>query len=95
MSDNNDTSARLKAAVYLYVAAMVEQELDSTVATTPTFIASLVELVYNQLLVVGEDLELFAHHAGRVTINPSDVYMVTRKNPSLTSMLEKFESQRK
>lgn len=90
----SDTEAQLKAAVYLSVSSMIEQELPklgSNVNVTPTFIASLVELVYNQLINLGEDLELFANHAGRVTISPSDLYMVTRKNNILTDELKKVE----
>lgn len=88
----NDAAARLKASVYLSVAKMVEEytaELGTT--ATPSYVASLVELVYNQLQTVGEDLELFADHAGRSAVNDSDLYMVTRKNEILTGALKEFE----
>lgn len=88
----NDVASRLKASIYLNVAKMIEeytQDLGTT--ATPSFVASLVELVYNQLQTVGEDLELFADHAGRSAINDSDMYMVTRKNEVLTSALKEFE----
>lgn len=90
MSDA-DVATRLKASIYLNVAKMVEeysQELGT--AASPSFVASLVELVYNQLQTLGEDLELFADHAGRTTINDSDVYMVTRKNEVLTNALKEY-----
>lgn len=90
MSDE-DIATRLKASIYLNVAKMVEeytQELGTT--ASPSFVASLVELVYNQLQTLGEDLELFADHAGRTIINDSDVYMVTRKNDVLTKALREF-----
>lgn len=79
------------------VSKMVEQDLvniDSNVSATPTFVASLVELVYNQLLNLGEDLELFANHAGRSTIKPVDLYMVTRRNDILTKVLKEFEKKK-
>lgn len=92
----SDIEAQLKAVVYLSVSAMVEEELQragGNTTATPTYVASLVDLVYNQCLNLGEDLELFANHAGRVTINPSDMYMAVRKNPVLRDELQKFESE--
>lgn len=89
MSETDVT--RLKASIYLSVAKMVEeysQELGTT--ASPSFVASLVELVYNQLQNLGEDLELFADHAGRAVINDSDMYMVTRKNEILTNALKEY-----
>ncbi|KAK6455454.1 kinetochore component CENP-S-domain-containing protein [Scheffersomyces xylosifermentans] len=97
-----ETISQLKSAVYLIVAKMVEEQLaqqaketpnESPVVATPTFIASLVELVYNQLINLGEDLELFAQHAGRSIIRPDDLYMVTRKNDVLTRCLKEIEVQ--
>lgn len=83
-------ATQLKSAVYLMVAKMVERELASlpNVLTSPTYVALLVDLVFNQLVSVGEDLELFANHAGRVTVKPEDLYMATRRNESLTNALK-------
>lgn len=60
---------------------------------TPTFIAQLVELVYNQLINLGEDLELFCQHANRDIVEPSDLFMVTRKNPTLQQHLKDLLQQ--
>lgn len=94
---NEETASQLKSAVYLMVAKMVEEQLprdgDNQITATPTFIASLVELTYNQLINLGEDLELFAEHAGRSTVKPSDLYMVTRKNQVLTDHLKSVEKE--
>lgn len=87
-----DTEAQLKAAIYLNVAKMIEKQTSQLgVTASPSFVASLVELVYNQVVTLGEDLELFADHAGRTAINTSDVYMVTRKNDVLTKALQDYE----
>lgn len=88
---DSDTVSRLKASIYLSVAKMVE-EYTSELGTSasPAFVASLVEIVYNQLENLGEDLELFADHAGRTVINDSDMYMVTRKNEILTNALKEY-----
>lgn len=85
--------SELKSAVYLMVAKMVEDQVPADVVATPTFIASLVELVYNQIINLGEDLELFAKHAGRSTVRTEDVYMVTRKNDILTKCLKDLEQR--
>jgi histone H3/H4 len=60
------------------------------VTPTPKFIAALVELVYNQLVSLGEDLESFARHGNRKTITPDDLFLVTRKNDDLTTLLKEY-----
>lgn len=90
-----DLEAQLKASVYLSVAKMVEEQTgELSVSASPPFIASLVEIVYNQIVSLGTDLELFADHAGRNVINSSDMYMVTRKNDTLTNALKEYEKSR-
>ncbi|KAK6197323.1 kinetochore component CENP-S-domain-containing protein [Scheffersomyces amazonensis] len=98
-----EISNQLKSSVYLMVAKMVEDRIkdlqtsdqykENPLIATPTFIATLVELVFNQITSLGEDLELFAHHASRSTIKPSDLYMVTRKNEVLTNYLKELEEK--
>lgn len=88
----SDLSTELKAAVYLSVAKMVEQYTQElgTVAT-PAFVASLIELVCTQIIVLGEDLEMFARHAGRDVVNTSDMYLATRRNEALTNALRSVQ----
>ncbi|KAK6463689.1 kinetochore component CENP-S-domain-containing protein [Scheffersomyces coipomensis] len=108
MSDSSDItkeelSAQLKSSVYLMVAKMVEERLkdlqtpnqndENPISATPTFIATLVELTFNQIINLGEDLELFARHANRTTVKPNDLYMVTRKNDVLTQYLKEIEQK--
>lgn len=84
----------IRAAVYLAVAKMVEERVSQVpggVTATPAFVAMLVDLVINQLMVLGQDLEAFAHHANRDVIEPSDMYLATRKNESLTNVLKQVE----
>ncbi|CAG9786585.1 unnamed protein product [Diatraea saccharalis] len=45
------------------------------------------ELVYRKISVYGSDLEAFAKHAKRSTINSEDVKLLTRRNPSLKAHL--------
>lgn len=85
----SEISTELKSAIYLSVAKMVEQSTrQMNVSASPSFVASLIELVYNQIILLGEDLEAFATHAGRDVVNTSDVYMATRRNETLTNALK-------
>lgn len=101
LTANNTTldsgvATQLKSAVYLMVAKMVEEQANQLgTSTTSTYVASLVELVYNQIINLGEDLELFANHADRTVIKPNDMYMVSRKNPQLTKILKDIEQSLK
>ncbi|ANZ73808.1 BA75_00150T0 [Komagataella pastoris] len=69
---------------------MVDEQLKElgSVSVTPSFSAALVELVYNQVLSLGQDLESFSRHAKRKVIMPEDLYMVTRRNDMLTALLK-------
>lgn len=85
----SEISTELKSSVYLSVAKMVEQSTkEMNVSASPSFVASLIELVYNQIILLGEDLEAFSTHAGRDVVNTSDLYMATRRNEALTNALK-------
>ncbi|KAL4705907.1 hypothetical protein ACJJTC_017489 [Scirpophaga incertulas] len=47
------------------------------------------ELVYKKIDVYGQDLEAFAKHAKRSTINSDDIKLLVRRNPSLKAHLNK------
>ena len=84
----------LKARLWLSIAKIVEEETkELNVEPTKLFTATLAELVYNQVLVIGDDLESFAKHGKRKTILPADLYMITRKNDGLTGILKDFEAE--
>ncbi|GMF03550.1 unnamed protein product [Ambrosiozyma monospora] len=98
----------MKASVWVSIAKLVDLEMEritsestteDIVSATPTFTAGLVELVFRQLITVGEDLEMFGKHAKRKVIIPEDMYMVCRKNPALknilTEYIENWEEQKK
>ncbi|GAA5834341.1 hypothetical protein JCM9279_004289 [Rhodotorula babjevae] len=75
----------LKAAVWYTIAQ--EEELSLPFAASEHFVASLAEVVFQQALTLGKDLERFANHAGRLTINADDVKLAARRNEPLYELL--------
>ncbi|GAA5850201.1 hypothetical protein JCM8547_001040 [Rhodosporidiobolus lusitaniae] len=78
----------LKSAVWYTVAKIAqEEEVTLPFGASEQFVASLAEVVFQQTLSLGKDLELFAKHAGRMTINVDDVKLAARRNEPLYDSL--------
>jgi len=93
-NDEVDLDERLKSALWLSIGKIVDDEtLKLGVDATPQFIGALTEMVWAQIETVGQDLEAFAKHAGRSTINVSDVMLLARRNEGLESILRAFTDQ--
>ncbi|KAL4925088.1 CENP-S family protein [Aspergillus undulatus] len=93
MDTNEDVGLeeRLKSALWLSIGKIVDEEtIKLGVNATPQFIGALTELVWVQIETASQDLESFAKHAGRSTINVSDVMMLARRNEGLESILRTF-----
>ncbi|GME79417.1 unnamed protein product [[Candida] boidinii] len=92
MHDEATVSGRKRNSKFEQEVAKLNADLPagSEITATPKFVAGLAELVYRQAISVGEDLEMFARHAKRKTINVDDLYMVTRRNDILTEVLKEF-----
>ncbi|GAA5925766.1 hypothetical protein JCM10213_008879 [Rhodosporidiobolus nylandii] len=74
----------LKSAVWYTVTKIAqEEELSLPFAASEHFVASLSEIVFQQALSLGKDLERFSKHAGRMTINVDDVNLAARRNEPL------------
>ncbi|CAL5873105.1 uncharacterized protein PFLUO_LOCUS7374 [Penicillium psychrofluorescens] len=86
---------RLKSALWLSIGKIVDEETIKLGANaTPQFIGALTEMVWAQIETVSQDLESFAKHAGRSTVNVSDVMLLARRNDGLDSILRAFVEQR-
>ncbi|KAK7208078.1 kinetochore component CENP-S-domain-containing protein [Myxozyma melibiosi] len=82
---------RLKSAVWYTVGKIVDEACESLgVNVTPQYTAALTELVYAQAVTLATDIESFAWHAKRKTVNTDDVLMMCRRNEGLKDVLEEF-----
>jgi hypothetical protein len=80
---------RLKSSLWYSIGQFVDEEsLQQNFTTTPQFIGALTEMVYTQIEHTSRDLEMFAKHAGRKTINPDDVMLLSRRNEGLETLLK-------
>ncbi|POY71402.1 hypothetical protein BMF94_5714 [Rhodotorula taiwanensis] len=78
----------LKAAIWYTVTKIAqEEELSLPFAASEHFVAALAEVVFQQALTLGKDLESFAKHAGRLTINAEDVKLASRRNEPMYESL--------
>lgn len=88
---------RLKAALWYSIGKTVDAiALDQDINSTPAFIGALTELVHAKISTSATDMEAFAKHAGRNTINATDVALLARHNEALQDVLkDKADSVRK
>ncbi|GAA5866174.1 hypothetical protein JCM3774_004108 [Rhodotorula dairenensis] len=87
-SDEPLSRQSLKAAVWYTVTKIAqEEELSLPFAASEHFVAALAEVVFQQALTLGKDLESFAKHAGRLTINADDVKLAARRNEPMYESL--------
>ncbi|EON64767.1 hypothetical protein W97_04000 [Coniosporium apollinis CBS 100218] len=82
---------QLKSALWYSLGQYIDDEcLRQNWNVTPQFIGALTEMVFAQIATTAKDLETFAAHAGRTTINTSDVLLLARRNDGLESVLKTF-----
>jgi len=91
--DSTFDKQKLKAAVHYYTGQISEVESEKLGLPTPKLtVAGLTDLVYNYAECMANDLEMFAKHAKRSTVQPEDVLLCSRKSNSLSSMMSEFVS---
>ncbi|KAK2748004.1 hypothetical protein FQN57_001595 [Myotisia sp. PD_48] len=82
---------QLKAMLWHAVGTIAHEQTNMLQADpTPQFLAGLSELIWTQIESVSQDLEMFAKHAGRSTINVSDILLLARRNSGLESILRAY-----
>lgn len=79
---------KLKAALY-YTTLKISNELAEAkeVTLSRQVVASIAETTWGQCQQFAEDLEMFAKHAKRSTINADDVKLLTRRSQKLHNFI--------
>uniref|UniRef100_A0A915I9S2 Centromere protein S n=1 Tax=Romanomermis culicivorax TaxID=13658 RepID=A0A915I9S2_ROMCU len=90
-SDEKVIEERLKTAIHYVVSKKCEEisKEQGIEKFAPTFVASLTECVFAVSKEWSSDLEAFANHAKRSTINFDDFKLLTRKNCDLQNIVQK------
>ncbi|XP_069466068.1 centromere protein S [Ambystoma mexicanum] len=75
---------RLKAAVHYTVGSLCHEMAEQKeIQFSKQTIAALAEVAFRQCEVFAKDLELFARHAKRSTINAEDVKLLARRSSAM------------
>ncbi|XP_034832025.1 centromere protein S-like [Maniola hyperantus] len=89
--ENLSTSDKIRIALHKDVNSICKESCHYRgFEITTQAMAIIAELVCKKLSVYGSDLEAFAKHAKRTTINSEDVKLLVRRNPSLKAHLNKL-----
>ncbi|NXP45326.1 CENPS protein, partial [Heliornis fulica] len=81
---------RLKAAVHYTVGCLCQDVAeDKGVQLSKQAIAAISEVSFRQCETFAKDLEMFARHAKRSTINTEDVKLLARRSNSLLKYITK------
>ncbi|KAL2314933.1 Inner kinetochore subunit mhf1 [Schizosaccharomyces pombe] len=57
------------------------------------FCVGVTEMVWEQIRVLAKDIEAFAEHAGRKTVQPQDVLLCCRRNEGLYEIINNFHKE--
>ncbi|XP_046464345.1 centromere protein S-like [Daphnia pulex] len=88
-----DHEERLKASLHFTVGKMCEeQEARTHISFDKHVIATINEIVWQKIKLVTQDLEAFAKHGKRTTINGDDVKLLVRRNEDLKAIVETLGS---
>lgn len=88
-ADDDTKEEKLKAALWYSIGQTVDSVcVSQDLNATPHAIGALSELVWSQIENVAQDLEAFAKHSGRSTINSKDVVLLGRRNDGLKDLLQ-------
>ncbi|KAJ6656834.1 hypothetical protein lerEdw1_003165 [Lerista edwardsae] len=83
-AEQEQLSERLRAALHYTVACLCEEVAeDKEIQFTKQAVAAISEITFRQCETFAKDLEMFARHAKRSTINLEDVKLLARRSNSL------------
>ncbi|KAG5368545.1 MHF histone-fold complex subunit 1 [Yarrowia sp. E02] len=85
-----EITQRLKAAIWITVSKIVSEQTRNVPLDT-SFVDALTELVFEQAVTLGGDLESFAKLDNRVVITMKDMDMVLRRNEGLKEAIHEFQ----
>ncbi|XP_066547190.1 centromere protein S [Amia ocellicauda] len=81
---------KLKAAVHYTVGQLCKEvEEENQVHFSKQVIAAIAETTFRQCDIFAKDLEAFARHAKRTTVNTEDVKLAARRSKALSSYITK------
>ncbi|KZS14095.1 centromere protein S isoform X1 [Daphnia magna] len=90
---DTDHVQRLKASLHFTMGKMCEeQETKTQISFDKNVIATITEILWQKIKLIAEDLEAFAKHGKRTTINLDDVKLLVRRNEDLKAILETLGS---
>ncbi|XP_040182288.1 centromere protein S [Rana temporaria] len=85
---------RLKAAVHYTVGGLCQDVAeDQEVQYSKQAIAAISEIAFRQCETFAKDLELFARHGKRSTINVDDVKLLSRRSRSLHTHISAYSEE--
>ncbi|MEE6485177.1 hypothetical protein FKM82_014196 [Ascaphus truei] len=85
---------RLKAAVHYTVGSLCKEVADDKeIQFSKQAIAAITEITFRQCETFAKDLEMFARHAKRSTINMEDVKLLARRSNSLMAHITKYSEE--
>ncbi|EPY53942.1 CENP-S protein [Schizosaccharomyces cryophilus OY26] len=74
-------------------AAELRDSESRNVIVDELFCVGVTEMVWEQIRVLAKDVEDFAEHAGRKTIQPQDVVLCCRRNEGLHEMMNDYQKE--
>ncbi|XP_053547463.1 centromere protein S [Bombina bombina] len=85
---------RLKAAVHYTVGCLCQEVADDkNIQFSKQAVAAISEITFRQSEIFAKDLEMFARHAKRTTINMEDVKLLARRSRSLLTHITKCSEE--
>ncbi|GAB6024064.1 Centromere protein S [Chamberlinius hualienensis] len=85
----DDNLKKLKVAVHFTVGKLCEEIGSKRQKTfSKEVIQAIANLTFDQCLIFAKDLELFAKHGKRRTVNDDDVKLLVRRNDKLSECIQ-------